>query len=110
RFFPQASLSEIVRNMRAPDNSSYNQTFTYPRGGAIEYIKALASAVEPGRISTHERLLAIDLERKVARTSRRELRFEHLVSSAPFNRFLALTGLAHDPSVFSWNQVLVFNL
>jgi hypothetical protein len=46
----------------------------------------------------------------VARTSRRELRFGRLISSAPFHRFVPLTGLDHDASVFSWNKVLVFNL
>jgi protoporphyrinogen oxidase len=110
RFFPHASLSEIVRNMREPDNASYNQTFTYPEGGAIEYVKAIASALRPARICTQERLLAVDLERSIARTSRRELQFRRLISSAPFQRFVPLTGLDHEPSVFSWNKVLVFNL
>jgi protoporphyrinogen oxidase len=110
RFFPHASLSDIVRNMREPDNASYNQTFTYPEGGAIEYVKALASALRPERICTQERLLAVDLERSIARTSRRELRFHRLISSVPFQRFVPLTGLDHEPSVFSWNKVLVFNL
>jgi protoporphyrinogen oxidase len=110
RFFPHASMSEIVRNMREPDNSSYNQTFSYPEGGAIEYVKALASAVPNERIHLNEALLSVDLERNVARTSRRELRFRHLLSSAPFPRFVALTGLDYDADVFSWNKVLVFNL
>jgi protoporphyrinogen oxidase len=110
RFFPHASLTDIVRNMREPDNSSYNQTFTYPEGGAIEYVNALASALQPNRISTQETLLSVDLERSVARTSRRELHFGRLISSAPFHHFVALTGLDHDASVFSWNKVLVFNL
>ncbi len=47
RFFPHADLTDIIRNMREPDNASYNATFTYPEGGAIEYVKALASEV-PG--------------------------------------------------------------
>ena len=47
RFFPHADLTDIVRNMKTPDNASYNATFTYPEGGAIEYVKALASAVPP---------------------------------------------------------------
>jgi protoporphyrinogen oxidase len=110
RFFPHADLTEIVRNMRLADNRSYNSTFTYPEGGAFEYVKALASAVRPGAIATREPLVAVDLERRVARTAHRELRFERLVSSAPFDRLLRLTGLPHDPSVFSWNKVLVFNL
>jgi len=110
RFFPHASLTEIIRNMREPDNSSYNQTFTYPEGGAIEYVHALASDVDPARIHLQEALVSLDVERRVARTSRRELQYERLISSEPFSRFIARTGLDHDASVFSWNKVLVFNL
>ncbi|MET0594296.1 MAG: FAD-dependent oxidoreductase [Polyangiaceae bacterium] len=110
RFFPHADLTDIVRNMRAPDNASYNATFSYPRGGAIEYIKALASAVRPGGIATEEKLVSIDLQRRVARTSKREIQFERLVSSAPFPSIVRAAGLAHDPSIFTWNKVLVFNL
>jgi protoporphyrinogen oxidase len=110
RFFPHADLSEIIRNMREADNSSYNATFTYPEGGAIEYVRALASEVDPARIALNEGLVSIDLERKLARTTRRELRYERLVSSAPFPRLLAAAGMPHDPATFSYNKVLVFNL
>ena len=110
RFFPHADLTDIIRNMRTPDNAGYNATFTYPRGGAIEYVRALASAVRPGGIALEEKLLGIDLERRVARTSKRELRFERLVSSAPFPALVRATGLAHDAAAFTWNKVLVFNL
>lgn len=110
RFFPHADLRAIVRNMRSPDNASYNQTFTYPEGGAIEYVKALASAVPPERIALAEPLLALDLDRRVARTPSRELRYERVLSSAPFDRLLRLAGLEPEPGVFSYNKVLVFNL
>ncbi len=110
RFFPHAELADVIRNMKNPDGSSYNATFTYPEGGAIQYIQALASALRPGAIALSEPLLAIDLDRKVARTTRREIGFQRLVSSVPLNRFVALCGLPHDPAVFTWNKVLVFNL
>jgi len=110
RFFPHANLTDVIRNMRTPDNTSYNSTFTYPEGGAFEYVKALESAVRPGAIATGEPLARIDLERRVAVTPRREIRFERLVSSAPFDRLVRLAGLSHDPAVFTWNKVLVFNL
>jgi protoporphyrinogen oxidase len=110
RFFPQADLTDVIRNMRTADNRSYNSTFTYPEGGAIEYVKALASAVRPEAIALDEPLVSVDLERKVARTPRREIAFERLVSSAPFNRLLAIAGVATDPAVFRSNKVLVFNL
>jgi protoporphyrinogen oxidase len=110
RFFPHADLTDIVRNMKHAANASYNATFTYPEGGAIEYVKALASAVRPDGVSLGERLVAVDLGRKVATTTRRELAFERLVSSAPFDRFAALCGVEHDASVWAYNKVLVFNL
>lgn len=110
RFFPHADLSAIIRNMRAPDNASYNATFTYPRGGAIQYVNALASEVPPERLALGEALLEIDLAGKSARTSRRRLHFDHLISSAPFPTLARMTGLDHDGDAFTWNKVLVLNL
>ena len=109
RFFPHANLEDIVRNMKAPDNSSYNTAFTYPEGGAIEYVNALASAVPAGAIALSERLVSIDRAQKIATTTARTIRYERLVSSAPFDQLLRLADVPHDPSVFSWNKVLVFN-
>jgi protoporphyrinogen oxidase len=110
RFFPYADLTDVVRNMRVADNTSYNSTFTYPEGGAIEYVKALAGAVQPGAIALGERLVGLDLRRRTAKTTKREIRFEHMVSSAPFNQLVKMAGLSHDESAFTWNKVLVFNL
>jgi protoporphyrinogen oxidase len=119
RFFPYADLTDIVRNMKHPDNASYNATFTYPEGGAIEYVNAIASAVRPGAVAFSEELEAVDLDRKVAKTrvvgedggsaGGREIRFDRLVSSVPFNRFALRCGLAHDPAIWAWNKVLVYN-
>src|SRR4029079_8086894 len=54
RFFAHAELTAIVRNMKIADNATYNATFTYPEGGAIEYVKAIASAVRPGGVALSE--------------------------------------------------------
>jgi protoporphyrinogen oxidase len=110
RFFPHADLTDIIRNMQTPDNATYNATFTYPGGGAIEYVKALASAVKPESIALEERLVGIDLRRRVARTTKREIAFDRMVSSAPFNQLASIAGVANDASAFTWNKVLVFNL
>ncbi|HEX4477460.1 MAG TPA: NAD(P)-binding protein [Polyangiaceae bacterium] len=110
RFFPYADLTDVIRNMKVADNQSYNSTFTYPEGGAFEYVRAIESATRPGAISCGEPLVSIDVEGRVARTPRREIRFSRLISSAPFNRLLKLAGVPHEPAVFSWNKVLVFNL
>jgi protoporphyrinogen oxidase len=110
RFFPHADLTDVVANMKRPDNASYNATFTYPEGGAIEYVRAIASAVRPDGVALEEGLVSVDLERRVAKTSRREIAFERLVSSVPFNRFADMCRLDHDPATWAWNKVLVFNL
>ncbi len=110
RFFPHANTAEIIRNFRTPDNASYNATFTYPEGGAIQYVHALMESVNPSKVALDEAVIAIDLRRKVARTTRREIAFEHVVSSAPFDRLLAMAGIDVAPGMFSYNKVLVFNL
>lgn len=110
RFFPHADIADIIRNMRQADNSSYNATFSYPAGGAIEYINALLHDLPPNIVSYNERLLSVDLEQKIATTSSRQIRFANLISSAPLNRLAAMTGIDHDADAFSWNKVLVFNL
>jgi protoporphyrinogen oxidase len=110
RFFPHADLTDIVRNMRHPDNASYNASFTYPEGGAIEYVKAIASAVDPSRIALGEALIEIDTAHRIAVTPSRRIRFHRLVSSAPFNRLLEAARTDHDAEAFSWNKVLVFNI
>jgi len=110
RFFPHADAEDIVRGLGAQVDASYNATFTYPEGGAIEYIRALARDVDPTRILLNEPVLEIDLRNKVARTSKRSVRFEYLLSSTPFPRLLQLCGIPFDRTAYSHNKVLVFNL
>lgn len=110
RFFPHADLPDIIRNMRHADNQSYNASFTYPAGGAIQYIHALLRDLPDGTVALGERLESIDLERKVARTSKRELGYDVLVSSAPLDKQLAACGIDEHEGTWSWNKVLVFNL
>jgi protoporphyrinogen oxidase len=110
RFFPHADLADIIRNMKVANNASYNATFTYPEGGAIEYVKALASAVRRDGIALSEPALHIDRARRIVQTSTREIGYERLVSSAPFPRLLGIARVEHERSVWSWNKVLVFNL
>jgi protoporphyrinogen oxidase len=110
RFFPQADIADIIRNMRRPDNTSYNSTFTYPRGGAIEYVKALLRDLPADCTSYGERIVAVDLARRVATTSRREIHYERLISSAPLLDLLRICAVPCDERAFSWNKVLAFNL
>lgn len=109
RFFPYADLEDIIRNMKEADNASYNATFTYPRGGAIQYVNALKAEVPDARIAFNERVVSIDLKNKVATTTKREISFEHLISSTPFPTLMGMCGLAVPEGALSWNKVLIFN-
>jgi protoporphyrinogen oxidase len=110
RFFPHASMDDIVRNMKTPDNASYNSTFTYPRGGAIEYIHALLRDLPKDAIATGERVVRVDLRERVVETTKRKIQYGKLVSSAPLPKLLDACGLKYEPDAFSYNRVLVYNL
>ena len=109
RFFPHASVEEILGNADAPANDGYNATFTYPEGGAIQYVEALARGVRGDRIALGERVLAIDRKAKVATTSRRQIGYDRLISSAPLVALLDMCGVDYDSGVLSHNKVQVFN-
>ena len=110
RFFPYANLPEIITNFKHSNNTSYNSTFTYAKGGAIEYIKALKKAIPDQKIQLSEPLVRLDLEQRVATTSQREIKYNQLITSIPFNKLLRLAGITHNPRHFTSNKVLVFNL
>ena len=110
RFFPHASYDDIVRNMKVPDNATYNASFTYPRGGAIEYVRAFLRDLPKDAVALRERAVRIDLRARTVETPSRTIEFDKLVSSAPLPRLLEACGLEHDASAFSYNRVLVFNL
>ncbi len=110
RFFPHADIDDIIRNMQKADNASYNTTFNYPAGGAIQFIHALLKDLPEDIVAYSEQLESVDLEARVATTSKRRIQFESLISSAPFDKLCGIAGLALPEGVFSSNKVLVFNL
>ena len=110
RFFPHANVADIIRNMKVPDNSSYNSSFTYPQGGAVEYVNAIARAIAPDSIHISEGLVSVDTKARVATTTKRTVRYERLVSSMPLPRLCIMADVEHDARAWSWNKVLVFNM
>ncbi len=118
RFFPYADLDSVMTQFRQADNASYNATFTYPEGGAIEYVRAIQRGVPEACVRLRQHVSAIDLQARVAHVEddagARDVAFDYLVSTTPLDRLVRMTGLAErgavDPSVFSYNKVLVFNL
>ena len=120
RFFPRADLDSVIANMRpAPPGSEvqhgYNATFTYPAGGAIEYVRALLRDLPPEQLFLGERLVHVDRDHRVATiasssSSHRRLRFGQLVSSAPLPQLARLCDAPAPAATFSANKVLVYNL
>ncbi|MGE0550385.1 MAG: NAD(P)/FAD-dependent oxidoreductase [Kofleriaceae bacterium] len=111
RFFPHAEIADVIANMRpGARDTSYNATFSYPAGGAVQYIHALVSGLPAGTVCCDEPVTAIDLAAREVVTTRRRIKFGKIVSSAPLPALAAICGVPYDPSVFSWNKVLVFNL
>jgi protoporphyrinogen oxidase len=113
RFFPHADIADIIANMRpggAGGAGGYNATFTYPAGGAVQYVRALLRDLPAGAVSCGEPATAIDLDARCVITPRRRIRCERVVSSAPLPALARIAGLPHDPAVFTSNRVLVWNL
>jgi protoporphyrinogen oxidase len=110
RFFPYASKEDIILNFRQTDNQSYNSRFVYPQGGAIEYINSILKRINSQNLSLNEKVLKISTEQKSITTSKRELRYDSIISTAPFPQLLQMCEVKYKPSTYSWNKVLVFNL
>lgn len=110
RFFPHAETESILSGLGASCPPTYNSTFLYPEGGAMEFARALQRGVCPSKILCDEPVLRVDLARRLAHTRRHTIRYERLVSSVPLPRLLGMSSVPHDADVYSHNKVLVFNL
>lgn len=110
RFFPKAEKKDIILNFRATNNSSYNDHFAYPQGGAIEYINSLVKNIDSSKIFIGEELESIDVENRIAFTNKREIKYDNLISTMPFPVLLNKCNMKYPRGVFTCNKVLVFNL
>lgn len=110
RFFPKANIEEIVRNFKQTDNNSYNQVFTYPIGGAIEYVNSLFENLESPDLLLNEELLEIDIKHHIIKTTKRELEYDNLISTIPFSHLLNKCKIEYNKDIYSSNKVLVFNI
>lgn len=110
RFFPHADMDSIVGNMKQPDNSSYNHSFTYGIDGAQAYVDALAKGVNSDSLRTGERVRAIDMNNRVVETEKGKYPYDNLISTAPLDRFLRLVGKNQNLQCYTYNKVVVLNL
>ncbi len=110
RFFPYADKEDIIANFRQQSGKSYNASFLYTKGGAVEYVDSVCKKVRMDCVSFGEYLVSVNLEEKIAITNQREIAFDHLISTIPFPKLLDVCGLTYDNSLYTCNKVLVLNI
>lgn len=109
RFFPYANPEEIIKNFKHPDNNSYNNNFTYPSKGSIQYINALLRDLDSKKIRFNSKVEVININEKYVIVNGNRIYFDVLISSMPFNHILKITNKEQKVNLSS-NKVLVFNL
>ena len=114
RFFPYANISEIINNMKNHSNTSYNNTFMYPKKGAQVIVNKLCEKVDMNKVMLNTSVTSIDLNKKEVTLSTKEvISYNNLINTIPFNKFLSLLNIQEYTSFsnnLSYNKVLVFNL
>ena len=114
RFFPYADIKQIINNMKANKDSSYNNTFLYPKNGAGSFIDILYNNLNKEKVLLNTTISSIDMNKKCVKTNNgKEYYFDYLINSAPLNLFLELfnnTDFSNLQKELSYNKVLVFNL
>jgi len=110
RFFPKpTNFNDLLFQLKNNNKTeSYNDTFIYPTGGSIEFVKSLLKRVNDDKILLNTEIIGIDLTTKIAQTNNGYIKFNKLVNTMPFDTFIKLTG--NEVDNLSSNKVVVFNL
>ena len=114
RFFPYANKEQIINNMKESKDKSYNNKFSYPKGGAEVFINVLYENLDKGRVKLNTEVEEINVEEKYVITNQKEkIYFDYLINTSPLNKFLDLfknKKMEELKDELSYNKVLVFNL
>ena len=94
RFFPKpTNFDDLLFQLKNKNKTeSYNDTFIYPTGGSVEFVKSLLKRVNEDNILLNTEIIGIDLEKKIAQTNNGYIKFNKLVNTMPFDTFMKLTG------------------
>lgn len=112
RFFPYASETEIIRNMKENNQCSYNDFFEYPKSGAQQFVDILLADIEKKRLLLGVAVKSIDLMTHTAYLSNGEtVLYKQLINTIPLNEFIKIASLEKKiGGKLSSNKVIVFNL
>ena len=110
RFFPKPTkFDELLLQLKNKNKTdSYNDSFIYPTGGSVEFVKSILKRVDSKKILLNTEIIGIDIENKIAKTNNGYIKFNKLVNTMPFDKFMELTGKKVDG--LTSNKVVVFNL
>ncbi len=114
RFFPYADLKAIINNMKNNNDTSYNNSFLYPKNGAGSFINVLYRKLDKNKILLNTEITQINIKNKtVILKNGNIIKYKYLINTSPFNKFLTLTDNKEYHNLsneLSYNKVLVFNL
>ena len=114
RFFPYADFNAVMQSMGKISKKTYNDNFLYLKRGTGYFIDKLYHQLDDQKILFNEKVIAIDPIEKIVKTSSKKvIKYENLINTAPFNQFLQLLSnpeLTQVAKRLSYNKVLVFNL
>jgi len=114
RFFPYAEIKQIINNMKESNNSSYNNTFLYPKKGAERFIQKLYEKLDKDKIKLLTTIKEVDVDNHIAYTDKNQkIKYKYLINTSPMNKFLNVLNRKEDLDLLdklSYNKVLVFNL
>lgn len=110
RFFPYASIKDVLVNAKKKSFRTYNDSFVYPQEGAERIIHFLLNKIDTTRIKLNTNIKAINTKEKKIITEIEQIEYEYLISTIPLPEFLKLSGEFVGINEFTYNKVLVFNL
>jgi protoporphyrinogen oxidase len=108
RFFPSMNFEDYMESLSGKKFSSYNDTFIYPKNGAFEFIKSITKNIPKEKLLINQKVISIDLEKKIIVTENETYAFSKLVSTIPFKKLLSITN--DDSNNLNNNKVVVFNI
>ena len=83
RFFPKpTNFDDLLTQLKNKNKTeSYNDTFIYPTGGSVEFVKSLLKRVNEDNILLDTEIIGIDLENKIAQTNNGYIKVDNLSSN-----------------------------
>lgn len=111
RFFPSIRKDEIIKGFKKKNFTSYNDYFTYPKNGAVSYVKSLQRQIKNAEYKLNTSVVKIEIKKKIIHLDNGEIiPYDNLISSIPFPNLLQKCNISYNKNIFSANKVCVFNL